>query len=41
MAVGHDGASWVGYGLAGVVAAAMPAVEWVHIRQLRRVLGEY
>ena len=37
MAVGHDGPSWVGYGLAGVVTAAMPVVEWLHIRQLRRL----
>lgn len=35
MAVGHDGASWVGYGLAAGVTAAMPAVEWFHVRQLR------
>jgi hypothetical protein len=40
MAVGHDGASWAGYGLAGVITAAMPAVEWLHIRQLRRVVDE-
>lgn len=40
MAVGHDGASWAGYGLAGVITAAMPAVEWLHIRQLRRVVEE-
>ncbi len=39
MAVGHDGPSWVGYGLAGVVTAAMPAVEWLHVRQLRRVVA--
>jgi Protein of unknown function (DUF2561) len=37
MAVGHDGASWVGYGLAGAVTLAMPVVEWLHIRQLRRL----
>ncbi|OBA71210.1 hypothetical protein A5641_11090 [Mycobacterium sp. 1554424.7] len=37
MAVGHDGASWVGYGLAGVITAAMPVVEWLHVRQLRRI----
>jgi hypothetical protein len=37
MAVGHDGASWVGYGLAGAVTLAMPAVEWLHVRQLRRL----
>ena len=39
MAVGHDGPSWVGYVLAGVVTAAMPVVEWLHIRQLRRVVA--
>jgi hypothetical protein len=37
MAVGHDAASWVGYGVAGVVTAALPVVEWLHIRQLRRL----
>jgi hypothetical protein len=40
MAVGHDGASWAGYGFAGVITAAMPAVEWLHIRQLREVVAE-
>ena len=40
MAVGHDGPSWVGYALAGVVTAAMPVVEWLHVRQLRRVADE-
>jgi len=39
MAVGHDGPSWVIYGLAGVVTAAMPVVEWLHVRQLRRVVA--
>lgn len=39
MAVGHDGGSWVGYGFAGVITAAMPAVEWLHIRQLRSVVA--
>jgi hypothetical protein len=39
MAVGHEGASWVVYGLAGAVTAAMPAVEWLHIRQLRSVVS--
>jgi hypothetical protein len=37
MAVGHDGASWVGYGLAGAVTLAMPVAEWLHVRQLRRL----
>jgi hypothetical protein len=40
MAIGHDGASWVGYGFAGVITAAMPVVEFLHIRQLRRVVAE-
>jgi hypothetical protein len=35
MAVGHDGAAWVGYALAGGITAAMPVVEWLHVRQLR------
>jgi hypothetical protein len=39
MAVGHDGASWVGYTFAGVITAAMPVLEWLHVRQLRRVIA--
>ena len=39
MAVGHEGPSWVAYGLAGLVAAAMPVLEWHHVRQLRRVVA--
>jgi hypothetical protein len=39
MAVGHEGAAWVGYGLAAVVTAAMPVLAWLHMRQLRRVLA--
>jgi hypothetical protein len=35
MAVGHDGPARVVYAVAGVVTATMPAVEWLHIRQLR------
>jgi hypothetical protein len=38
MAVGHDGPSWVAYGLAGAISATMPAIEWLHIRQLRRIV---
>lgn len=38
MAVGHDGASWVSYGAAAVITAGMPAIEWYHVRQLRRVV---
>lgn len=36
MAVGHDGPSWVGYLLAGAITAALPAAEWLFVRQLRR-----
>jgi hypothetical protein len=39
MAVGHEGQSWVGYGLAGLVTAAMPVLEWRHVRQLRSVVA--
>ena len=41
MAVGHDGASWFAYGLAGIVTAAMPAIEWLHIRQLRQMVAAH
>jgi hypothetical protein len=39
MAVGHDGPSWVGYGLAAAITAATPAVEWLFVRQLRQVVA--
>jgi hypothetical protein len=39
MAVGHEGPSWVGYGLAGVITAAMPVVELLYVRQLRHLVG--
>ncbi|KKC02733.1 hypothetical protein AWC17_02345 [Mycobacterium nebraskense] len=39
MAVGHDGASWVAYGVAGAVTAGMPVIEWLHVRQLRRAIA--
>lgn len=38
MAVGRDGASWIGYLLAGIVTAVMPVIEWQYVRQLRRVV---
>lgn len=38
MAVGHDGPSWVAYVIAGVVTAGMPAIEWLHVRQLRQAV---
>ncbi|OBI82446.1 DUF2561 family protein [Mycobacterium sp. 1245805.9] len=37
MAVGHDGGSWVAYVLAGAITAGMPVIEWLHVRQLRRI----
>ncbi|KLO32042.1 DUF2561 family protein [Mycobacterium haemophilum] len=40
MAVGRDGASWVGYLLAGIITAVMPVIEWLYVRQLRRVFNE-
>ncbi len=40
MAVGDDGPSWVGYGLAAAVTAAMPVVELLHVRQLRRLVAK-
>jgi hypothetical protein len=39
MAVGRDGPSWVAYGVAGVVTAGMPVIEWLHVRQLRRAIA--
>ncbi|MGA8249812.1 MAG: DUF2561 family protein, partial [Mycobacterium sp.] len=27
------------YGLAGAVTAGLPAIEWLHVRQLRQVLA--
>lgn len=37
MADGHDGAAWFSYGVAGVVTAALPVIEWFYVRQIRRV----
>ncbi|OBA64190.1 hypothetical protein A5647_03855 [Mycobacterium sp. 1100029.7] len=39
MAVGHDGPAWVGYVLAGLITAGMPAVEWLFVRQLRAAVA--
>lgn len=36
MAAGHEGASWISYGFAGVIAAGLPVVEILYVRQLRR-----
>lgn len=35
MAAGHDTASWVSYGFAGLVTVGLPAIEWFYVRQLR------
>ncbi len=39
MAIGHDGYSWTGYGIAGAITLAMPLVPWRHVRQLRGMLA--
>ena len=38
MAVGKDTGSWVCYGLAGAVAAAMPVIPWLYLRRLSDVM---
>jgi hypothetical protein len=35
MATGKDAAAWAGYVVAGLFAAAMPVVLWLHLRKLR------
>lgn len=40
MAVGHDGACWAAYAVAGLITVGMPAIEFLHVRQLRRVVAE-
>lgn len=39
MTVGKDTGAWVGYGVAGIITAAMPTVPWLHVRQLRDLVG--
>ena len=39
MAIGHDGMSWTGYGIAGVITLAMPLVLWRQVRHLRGMLA--
>ena len=38
MAVGHDGFSWTGYAIAGVITLVMPLVPWHQVRHLRGLL---
>jgi uncharacterized protein DUF2561 len=39
MAIGHDGFSWTGYAIAGVITLVMPLVPWRQVRQLRGMLA--
>jgi hypothetical protein len=39
VATDHPTASWFSYGVAGVIALAMPAVPWFYLRELRSVLA--
>jgi hypothetical protein len=39
MAIGHDGFSWTGYGIAAAITLAMPLVPWHHVRRLRGMLA--
>lgn len=40
MAVGHQGAAWSAYVIAGIVTVAMPVIPWQHVRRLRRTIAE-
>lgn len=40
MALGHYGAAWTGYVIAGLVTLAMPLIPSRHVRRLRRMLTE-
>ena len=39
MAIGHDGLSWIAYGVAGAITLVMPLIPWRHVRQLRGMLA--
>ncbi len=39
MAIGHDGFSWIAYGVAGAITLAMPLIPWRQVRQLRGMLA--
>ncbi|ORW12273.1 DUF2561 family protein [Mycobacterium kyorinense] len=41
MAVGHQGAAWSAYVIAGIVTVAMPVIPWQHVRRLRRTLAQH
>jgi Protein of unknown function (DUF2561) len=38
MAIGHDGFSWGGYGIAAALTLVMPLVPWRQVRRLRGML---
>lgn len=40
MAIGHQGAAWTMYVLAGIVTAVLPLILWRYDRRLRRMLTE-
>lgn len=39
MAIGRDSGSWICYGVAGAVTAAMPVIPWLYLRRLDEVLA--
>jgi hypothetical protein len=41
MAVGKDGAAWIGYCFAALIAMAMPVIPWFFLRQLRDLFAHY
>jgi hypothetical protein len=40
MAIGHQGAAWTVYVIAGIVTVVMPLILWRHDRRLRRMLAD-
>lgn len=40
MAIGHQGAAWAAYVIAGIVTVLMPLFLWRYVRRLRRMLTE-
>lgn len=40
MAIGHQGAAWAAYVIAGIVTVVMPLFVWNYDRRLRRMLAE-
>jgi hypothetical protein len=40
MAMDHNAAAWVFYGLAGLIAVGMPAIPWFYLRELRALLAQ-